>query len=138
MPGASTVLRDRYLNYTRGTVPSAPPATRYVGLFTSATGPGTEGTEVTGGAYARVAVTVATGWSAPATDAQTGARYITNTGTITFPTATAAWGTATHWADHDAATGGTRYLFGALPYSRVINTNDVASWPAGALRVEIV
>jgi len=137
MPGTSTVLRDRNLNYTRGTAPPAPPVTRYIGLFTSATGPGGEGTEVTGGAYARVAVTAATGWSAPVTDAVTGVRYITNTGTITFATATAAWGTVTHWADHDSATGGTRYLYNALPSPTLINTNDIASWPAGALRASI-
>ncbi len=137
MPGASTTLRDRYLNYTRGTAPPAPPATRYVGLFTSATGPSAEGAEVTGGAYARVAVSASAGWSAPATDPNTCARYIVNTGTITFVTATATWGTVTHWADHDAATGGTRFLYNALPSSKVINANDVTSWPAGALRVEI-
>ncbi len=135
MPGASTVLKDRVLNWLRGTAFATAPVTGYVGLYTTATGPGAEGTEVTGGAYARVAVTSATGWAAPATDGAK--RYIVNTGTVTFPTATAAWGTVTHWADHDAASGGTRYLFGALPSSRVINANDVASWPAGSLRMDI-
>ncbi len=135
MPGASTVLKDRVLNWLRGTAFATAPVTGYVGLYTTATGPGAEGTEVTGGAYARVAVTSATGWAAPATDVAK--RYIVNTGTITFPTATAAWGTVTHWAYHDAATLGNRLLYGTLPTAKVIGINDVASWAAGNLRAEM-
>ncbi len=135
MPGASTVLKDRVLNWLRGTAFATAPVTGYVGLYTTATGPGAEGTEVTGGAYARVAVTSVTGWAAPATDVAK--RYIVNTGTVTFPTATAAWGTATHWAYHDAATAGNRLLYGTLPTAKVIGINDVASFAAGNLRAEM-
>src|SRR3990170_4114767 len=72
-----------------------PPATIYVALFTASTGLeadlGVTG-EVSGGSYARQAVTLAA-FSGGASS---------NSGDITFPTATADWGGVTHAAlvDH--------------------------------------
>src|SRR5262245_37558557 len=74
-------------------------ATTYVGLFTAftATTVGTEGqaqsayTEVSGGSYARQAV-ASNSWGAQAAgNGSTGRK--TTAGQLTFPTATAAWGT---------------------------------------------
>lgn len=57
-----------------------------------------EGTEVSTGSYARVAATFA---------APSGGTMV-NTGEITFPTATADWGTITEIALYTASSGGTK------------------------------
>ena len=65
MAAASDYLEDILFNwYFRG-VAHTPPATFYVGLFTAAPTDAGGGTEVTGGGYARAAITRATGsWTA--------------------------------------------------------------------------
>src|SRR6266702_449824 len=87
----------------------AAPATTYVGLFTTA--PTTDasarytGTEVTGGSYARAAVTSSSGWSA-ISGGSTAPSQISNAGVITFATPTASWGTILAVGVCDAATTG--------------------------------
>ncbi len=137
MPGGSSYVRNAVLNWIRGTAFPAAPVTGYVALYTSPTGPDAEGTEATGGGYARVAVTSATGWAAIAAEPGTLTRYVVNTGTVTFPTATASWGTVTHWAYYSAATAGNRLLSGELPAPEQVETGDVLSWAAGQLRAEM-
>lgn len=75
----------------------------YFALFTSdPTETGAAGTEITGGAYARVAVTASLAnfagtQSAGSTTASSGTGGTTsNNGTITFPAPTANWGSVTH------------------------------------------
>lgn len=77
--------------------------TAYVALFTAAgTDAGTGFTEVTGGAYARVA-TAAADWNAASGSAPS---QISNANTLTFPTATADWGSVIAFGIFDAATTG--------------------------------
>lgn len=79
--------------------------TAYVALFTTAptddTGAGA--VEVSGGSYARVATSSST-WNAASTG--TDPTTITNAAAISFPTATANWGTVVAAALYDAATAG--------------------------------
>ena len=133
MPGASTVTRDRLLNWFKGTAYPAVPTTTYLGLYTSATGPGAEGTEVTGGAYARAAITSATGWSAISTVG--GIRQISNAGIVSHTAASAGWGTPTHFALSDALTAGNRLAYGTLAQAQVVNTGDTVSHAIGALKL---
>lgn len=85
------------------------PATYYIALFTAAPTDAGGGTEVAGGAYARVAVTNnSTNWP-NATSAQK-----KNGTAITFPTATASWGLVTHWGVYDALTVGNLGHWNAL------------------------
>lgn len=102
---------------------SGSPATLYFGLFTSApAADGTGGTEISGGSYARAAVTNnATNFPAAA-----GAEKSNGTA-ITWATATALWGTATHIVVFDAASGGNRYDWGELDTPRTINNGDTFS-----------
>jgi hypothetical protein len=102
-----------------------PPATVYVALFTTATADDGTGTEVSGGAYARQAVTLAA--------ASGGASE--NSADITFPTATANWGTVTHLALFDALTGGNMLMHSPLDESKTINNGDTFKINAGALDV---
>jgi hypothetical protein len=77
--------------------------TVYIALFTAVgTDAGTGFTEVTGGSYARAA-TAAADWSPASGSAPS---TISNANTLTFPTATADWGTVIAFGLYDASTGG--------------------------------
>lgn len=113
------------------TVPLALDATNvWIGLFTATPSDTGGGTEVSGGSYARVAVArTGAGWNAAA-----GAlAATTNTGTITFPTATGSWGTVTQFGIFDAATTGNLVWWGDLTTSKTIGSGDTASFAAGTL-----
>jgi hypothetical protein len=118
------------------------PATLYVALLTAAPSDTGGGTEVTGGSYARVAVTsTLTAWagtqSAGSTTASSGTGGQTsNNAAITFPAPTANWGVCTHLGIYDAATTGNLLYWVALTVSKTINNADAApSFAIGALTV---
>lgn len=105
------------------------PANTYVALFTAAPSDAGGGTEVSGGSYARVAIAPAnwngTHGSTTGASSGTGGQY-SNAVALTFPAPTANWGTATHFAVFDAATGGNMLFQAALTTSRTINSGDAA------------
>lgn len=118
------------------------PATWYVGLLTSACSDSSAGTEVSGGSYARVAVTAGlTQWagtqSAGSTTASSGTGGQTsNNASITFPAPTANWGSITHFALYDASTAGNQWVCQSLSTAKSVNNGDAApSFSAGALTV---
>lgn len=119
------------------------PATLYVGLLTTTPTDSTAGTEVSGGSYARVAVTSGTtAWNntqGNTTGASTGTDGTTeNASTITFPAPTANWGTVTGFGIYDASTSGNLLIYAALTTSKTINNGDAApSFAAGALSIQI-
>ena len=109
------------------------PATLYFALFTTTpVDAGTGGVEVTGGNYARVAVTGSdANFTAPA-DASPG-RKTTNANAITFNAPSAAWGTVVGYGVFDQASGGNLLACGNLTASKVIGATDPApEFPAGA------
>ena len=118
------------------------PATVYVALYTAACNDAGGGTEVSGGSYARVAVTSSlANWagtqSAGSTTASSGTGGQTsNNAAITFPAPTANWGTVTHFALLDASTAGNMWICQSLTASKSINSGDASpSFSAGALTV---
>lgn len=120
------------------------PATLYVALLTAAPSDTGGGTEVTGGSYARVAVTSALGaWdntqAASSTAVSSGTGGTTrNQAAITFPAPTANWGVVTHVAIYDASTGGNLLIWSALTVSKTVNNGDAApSFAANALTFQI-
>lgn len=99
-------------------------------LYTAAPTDAGGGTEVTGGSYARVAVTNnSTNWPAAAAGAKS------NGTVITFPTATADWGTIVAFAILDASSGGNFLYWATLTTNRDILTGDVGSFAVGTLVV---
>ena len=110
--------------FTSGSVTR--PTAWYLGLFTAAPGEAGGGTEVSGGAYAREAVTFSVSGDAA-----------TNTAAIEFAVATADWGTITHVAVFDASTGGDQIAYAALTTSKTIATGDVLRVPAGDLDITL-
>lgn len=111
----------------------AKPTVLAIGLFTAAPSDAGGGTEVTGGAYARVTRNpLDANWTAAsATDGLTD-----NAAAITFPTATAAWGTVTHVGIFDAATAGNLLFWGALTASKVVASGDTFEFAIGSLDVQ--
>jgi len=102
------------------------PATVYSGLFTAdPTDTGSLANEVSGGSYARQSIT----WGAIASGS------VANSAAITFPVASAPWGTITHTAILDAASAGNMLYKGALGTSKVVGTGDQVSFAIGALTV---
>lgn len=130
----STYERDNRLKVFRGVTYPAVPSNFYVSMHSG--DPGLTGaSELSGGGYARVAVSAATGsWSAPATNGSS--REITNSGAITFPTATADWTSATHFGIWDASSAGNFIRGGALAASKTVQNGDTLSFAAGALAID--
>lgn len=116
---------DHVVGKTAFTMPTA-----YVALFTAAPSDAGGGTEVTGGAYARVATTGAT-WAAAAAGATE------NAAAINFPTPTASWGTVTHFALMDAATVGNMLGWAPLTTSQAIGSGNTVSFAIGALDITL-
>jgi hypothetical protein len=119
------------------------PATVHVGLDTVACTEAGGGTEVTGGSYARVAVTSSlANWagtqSAGSTVASSGTSGTTgNNAPITFPTPTGSWGTVVSVRFWDAASAGNAWVCTPLTVSQTINTGNAVSFPAGSLTLQI-
>jgi hypothetical protein len=57
--------------------------------------------------------------------------------TITFPTATASWGTVTGVAICDALTNGNILFFGALAANKTVGTSDVFQFTGNQLSVTL-
>ena len=144
MSAMSDYLENKLVDLTlRGRAFTAP-ATLYGSLHTTATTDAGGGTEVSGGAYARVAVTASLAnfagtQSAGSTTASSGTGGATsNNGTITFPSPTANWGTVSHFGIWDASTAGNLLFHGALTTAKTINNGDTApSFAAAALAITL-
>jgi hypothetical protein len=103
----------------------------YVGLSTADPTDDASGlAEPSGGSYARVS-TAAADWNASSSGT------IDNANDITFPAATASWGTVTHFIISDAATAGNYYAHGALTASKTIDNGDTAKFTAGDLDISL-
>lgn len=108
------------------TVLNALLASRFVSLHTADPG-NTGANEVSGGSYARQAMTFSNVGSNPT--------VASNTGVVQYPTATAPWGTITHFGIWSASSGGTFLGSAAVTTPKTIATDDIARWEIGALDV---
>ena len=113
----TSFLRTALLRHAFRNTAYTPPATVYVALYTDVGA----GTEVTGGSYARQAIA----FDDVVSD------LIDNTSLITFPTASANWGTIRSIALCDASTAGNKMMQKDLTDPVVINTNGIFKFPAG-------
>ncbi|MGQ3001288.1 MAG: phage tail fiber protein [Hydrogenophaga sp.] len=119
------------------------PATWYIGLDTVACGETGSGTEVTGGSYARVAVSASMAnfagtQAAASTTASTGASGTTsNNIVVTYATPTASWGTVVSMRWWDLSTGGNAWICAPLGVSKTINIGDNVTFPAAALTFQL-
>lgn len=103
MTGLTDYSSQNVLNYMTGKTAMPTLPTGYLALFTAAgIDAGTGFTEVTGGSYARVTTSGAS-WNAASGSAPS---TTSNSATLSFPAATASWGTVIAFGIYDAATNG--------------------------------
>ena len=123
----SDYLEDKIIDHILRAQAFTPPATIYAGLFTAAPSDAGGGTEVSGGSYARqsVALSAASGGAS------------SNSADITFPQATADWGTIGWLALFDAVSAGNMLMWSALDASKVINNGDTFKINAGDLEATV-
>lgn len=133
MAGLSVAESRNILSFLFRSLTFAKRTNTYLGL--SVGDPDAGGTEVSGGGYARIAIPVADAqWAAPIT---VGANeVITNLNQISMGTASAGWGTVTHFMLFDALTSGNMILSGPLGTSRAVLTGDPVVIAVGALAIQ--
>lgn len=127
MAEISNYLENKLLDHVLRNTSYTSPTTVYVGLYTSNPDEGNTGTEVSGGSYARQALSVTT-----ASDG-----IVTSSADVTFPQATANWGTISHIGLLDALTSGNLLMYTALTTSKAIDSGDVLKIASGSLTASI-
>ena len=123
----SNFLENALINATLRNTTYTSVATVYVSLWTSDPTDAGSGTEVSGGSYARTAVTFA----APSNG------VTTNSADVTFPTATASWGTVGWIGINDALSSGNLLYHTPLDTAKTIDTGDIFKISSGNLSVTL-
>lgn len=127
MAEMSNFLENALINATLRNTTYTSVATVYVSLWTSDPTDAGSGTEVSGGSYARTAVTFA----APSNG------VTTNSADVTFPTCTSAWGTVGWIGINDALTTGNLLYHSPLDTSKTIDSGDIFKISTGNLSVTL-
>lgn len=126
-------LENKLLDHVFGGSDYTRPATLYIGLSTTTIADdGTNITEPSGNAYARVAVTNnATNFPSASGGAKS------NGTAITFPMATGDWGTVTDFFISDASSSGNILCYAALDVSKTVSNRDVLSFDVGDMDINL-
>jgi len=127
MAEMSNFLENALINATLRATTYTSVATVYVSLWTSDPTDAGSGTEVSGGSYARTAVT----FGAPSNG------VTTNSADVTFPTATASWGVVGWIGINDALTTGNLLYHSPLDTSKTIDSGDIFKISTGNLSVTL-
>lgn len=131
MTAFANYLEEKIVDWAlRATAMGTAPASVWVALHTGDPGETGASNEVTGGSYARVEVTA--GFSAHGAAGPT-----SNSAEILFPTASANWGTVSHWSIHDASTAGNCLFKDTLTASRNVLSGDAFRFSAGTLQITL-
>lgn len=117
-------LENKILDHVTGRTTYTKPSAVYLGLFTAAPTETTGGTEVTGGSYARQAITFG---SAAASGS------ISSTAIVTFSAMPAA--TVTYCGVFDASTSGNLLYYKQLPSSITTVAGDDIVFPIGNITI---
>lgn len=127
MAEISNYLENAIINATLRATTYTSPATVYVSLWTSDPTDAGSGTEVSGGSYARTSAT----FGAPSNGVSV------TTADVTFPQATASWGTVGWIGIYDASTSGNLLYHTPLDASKTIDTGDIFKIASGNLSVTL-
>jgi hypothetical protein len=122
----SNEFETRVLQWALTTGSPTRPTDWYIGLFTDDPTDAGTGTEVSGNAYSRTAVTFTVSGDTAS-----------NSGAVEFPEATGSWGTITHMGIYDAATSGNLIAHAALTASKAIASGDILRFPIGDIDVTL-
>jgi len=127
MGSISNYLEDKLLNHVLNQDSYSPSTTVYLGLSTADPLDDASGlAEPSGNGYSRKAITFGAASS----------RRVMQNADITFDQATGDWGTITHWALFDAATGGNMLAHGSLASSKTVVSGNTPSVASGEVYVE--
>lgn len=127
MAEMSNYLENALINATLRNTSYTSPTTIYVALFTSDPTDAGSGTEVSGGSYARTAVTFA----APSNGVSL------SNADCTFPQCTSTWGTVGWIGLMDALTSGNLLYHTPLDSAKTIETQDIFKISSGNLSVTL-
>jgi hypothetical protein len=127
MSEMSNYLENALINVTLRATAYTAPTTIYVALFTTDPTDAGTGTQVSGGSYARTAVTFA----APSNGVSL------SNADCTFPQATASWGTVGWIGLYDASTAGNLLYHTPLDAAKTIDTGDIFKIASGSLSVTL-
>ena len=123
----SNYLENKVLDHVLRNVSYSSPTTVYVGLYTSDPTDAGSGTEVSGGSYARQALSVTTA----------SAGIVTSSADINFPQATASWGSVGYIGILDALSSGNLLMHTVLTTAKTIDTGDILKISSGNLMVTL-
>ena len=123
----SNYLENALINAVLRNTTYTSPATVYVSLWTTDPTDAGSGTEVSGGSYARTAVTFAS----------PSGGVTSNSADVTFPQATASWGTVAYIGLNDASTSGNLLFHTPLDTSKTIDSGDIFKIASGSLTVTL-
>ena len=129
MAGFTNFSEDLVLDWLLTNGSATRPIAWYVALYTVAPGEAGGGTEVSGGSYARTAVTFTVSGTAPTT--------ASNSAAVEFPTATGSWGTVVAAGIFDASTSGNLLAFANLTTSKTVDSGDVLRFNTGEIDVTL-
>ena len=127
MAEMSNYLENALINATLRNTTYTSPATVYVSLWTTDPTDAGSGTEVSGGSYARTAVT----FGSPSNG------VTTNSAAVEFPQATASWGTIAYFGINDASTSGNLLYHSPVTTSKTIDTGDIFKFASGSISVTL-
>ncbi len=127
MAEMSNYLENALINATLRNTSYTSPAAVYIGLYTSDPTDANTGTEVSGGSYARTAVTM----GAPSNGVST------NSAAVEFPQASGSWGTVGWIGILDASSSGNLLYHTALDTSKTISSGDIFKIAIGGLSVTL-
>lgn len=122
---ASDYLENKLIDHSLGTATFTKPTTIYAALYTVAPSDSSAGTEVTGGSYARQAITFSAASSGSAS----------NNTNVDFNTMPAS--TVVAVAILDADTSGNMLYWGTLTTNRTVTAGDSIRIASGALVVSL-
>lgn len=126
MSSFADYLENAVLNHVFRNTSLTSPTTVYLALFTVAPTDAGGGTEVTGGGYARQAIT----FGAPSGGA------IANTGAVAFTASGANFGTIVAVGIFDASSAGNMLAWDDIT-SAVINDGDTINFPVGDIDITL-
>jgi hypothetical protein len=122
----SNYLETEVLEFAFTTSGGTRPTAWFLALFTAAPSDSGGGTEVSGGAYARQAITFTVSGDTAS-----------NNAAIEYPTATANYGQVGWVGVFDASSSGNLLAWAALTTAKTIETGDVFRVPSGDLDITL-
>ena len=124
----STYLANKILDHTLKNTSYSPPATVYLGLYTSNPNNDNSGTEVSGNNYSRTSISFSSA----------SGKTTSNSAPVVTASASGSWGTVTHFGILDAASSGNLLYYGSFASSNLVSSGQAVCIALGDLDITLV